>query len=831
MQKPFLLLLSSLISGIIAGNTLPLPVYGLLIAYIPFLILLFIGIFRKNSLLTFLSVMAILFLQGSMNISQLDHRPTRQTETLHYQNKREIHTLEGVICESPQYLPEKTKLILQTTRILKNGVYIPLSERVLLTVKGRHDLKYGDFIRCETCLRKPHNFNNPGGLDYEKRLRFEKISFTGFIAEKSRIVMLREGQGNFFKGAIERFRNNIRIIIIANAPHPEQTVLQAMIIGCQKEIPPTLMEKFNITGTSHILAISGFNVGIIALWTLVVIRRLFKISEYLMLRFNIIKLSLLWAIPPVVLYALVAGAGMSVLRAAIMALVFIAALLLDRRQDPANSLAAAAVLILMFSPDALFDISFQLSFAAVASILWINPVFSRFMMKPDSLPESTGKTAWIVKIRRSILLFLITTVSVTLGTMPIIVFCFNRLSLVVLPANMILVPILGLLALPLSMMVIVVSPFSEMLAGLLIHCSAWLIKLSLILIDFLAGLDGAAFYVCTPSLWQIAAFYMLLISGIQMIDLFRQDDIPGLQRKRRLFGLLFIVMLTFLAGGSVLQSVQRINNRELTVTAIDVHQGSATLVRFPGGKTLLLDGGGLPGDAFDVGRFVVAPFLWHEGIRKIDIVVLSHPHADHLGGLPFILENFHVQEVWSNGEAADNEMYRRFLEIIHRKGIRHRILKDQKTELSVEKVGIQVFHPVTPDSTGRNFNEKSLVVRMTIGKISLMLPGDISEKEEKLLLKKGLELSSDVLFVPHHGSRMSSSMPFMEEVRPKMAIVSCGPDNSFGVPHREILERYKAIGAPIFRTDMNGAVTVHSDGQNLRVKVFKGIIDGGLFSK
>jgi competence protein ComEC len=149
------------------------------------------------------------------------------------------------------------------------------------------------------------------------------------------------------------------------------------------------------------------------------------------------------------------------------------------------------------------------------------------MMKPESLPESTGKTAWIVKIKRNILLFLITTVSVTLGTMPIIVFCFNRLSLVVLPANMILVPILGLLALPLSMMVIVVSPFSEMLAGLLIHCSAWLIKLSLILIDFLAGLDGAAFYVCTPSLWQIAAFYMLLISGIQMIDLFRQDDIPG----------------------------------------------------------------------------------------------------------------------------------------------------------------------------------------------------------------------------------------------------------------------------------------------------------------
>jgi len=256
------------------------------------------------------------------------------------------------------------------------------------------------------------------------------------------------------------------------------------------------------------------------------------------------------------------------------------------------------------------------------------------------------------------------------------------------------------------------------------------------------------------------------------------------------------------------------------VTAIDVHQGNSTLVRFPGGKTMLVDGGGLPVEGFDIGRSVVAPFLWHEGIRKVDIVVLSHVHADHLGGLPFIVENFSVSEVWSNGENVDSETYRHFLEIIRRKGIRHRILKDQEYTMEVGEVGIRLFNPGMPNSSGENPNEQSLVMQLTFGNVRLLLPGDISADQEAKLLEDYSDLRSSVLFVPHHGSRVSSSMPFLKAISPQLAVISCGPDNVFEFPHEEALTRYQAVGAKIFRTDRQGAVTVSSDGEILHAEGF-----------
>jgi competence protein ComEC len=820
MQRPFLFFLTAIIFGIITGHYLSPSASGLLICLFPLVVFLLLGLFFDKPLLILLSVIAILFLQGCLNILLFNRPFSLPMEPLRMEDHKTIF-LEGVISDSPQNSPENTQFVLQATRVFNDGTYSPMKVRVLLTLKGRHLVKYGDFIRCETRLKKPRNFNNPGGFDYERRLRFENISYLGFINDKSRLIVLREGQGNAFRNKIEEFRSRIRQLINRNAPFPEQTILQAMILGNSKEIPQPVLEKFNMTGTSHILAVSGFNVGLVALWTIVVLRWLFKRYVYLMLRFNVIKLSLVSAFLPVILYTFVAGAGMSVLRATIMALIFMIAILLDRSQDMVNTMAAAAALILMISPDALFDISFQLSFAAVAAILLINPLIGGNHQDDDIFTKSSSGTVLFNKIKGNAVLFLITTISATLGTLPILAFYFNRISLIVLPANVVLVPILGLMALPLSMMVIAISPLSEVLAGILIHCSAWLVKISLYLVDFFAGLPGAAFYVCTPSLWQIAAFYILLICLVCLVCAYRQKNSPESRGKiRRLWVIVVLVLLIFTAG-YIRQYYQQSINKELRVTAIDVHQGNAALIRIPGGNTMLGDGGGTYGEAFDVGRSVVAPFLWHEGIRKIDVVVLSHAHTDHLGGLPFILENFHVREVWSNGEAADTELYRRFLEIIQRKGIKHRIIRDHKKEMQIGRIGIQLFNAEDPDYSEKNLNEKSLMMRMTFGRVSLLLPGDIGVDNESYLLENGFDLRSQVLFVPHHGSRKSSGMPFLNAVKPQIALISCGLDNLFGFPHQEILERYEAAGTKIFRTDLQGAITISTGGQNIRTEFYK----------
>jgi competence protein ComEC len=254
-------------------------------------------------------------------------------------------------------------------------------------------------------------------------------------------------------------------------------------------------------------------------------------------------------------------------------------------------------------------------------------------------------------------------------------------------------------------------------------------------------------------------------------------------------------------------------NKDLSVTFLDVGQANAALVEFPGGEKMMIDGGGFPRDHFDVGEMVVAPFLWHSKIKKIDYLVLSHPQSDHMNGLRFIAREFHAREFWYNGDEVETISFKQLMAIIESKKIKKLLPAHLETGREINGVRIDFLHPKAGGRTSHFFsnskrlNNNSLVLKISYGGRSFLFPGDLEREGESLLLaNEGTDLKSDILLSPHHGSQSSSTKAFLNRVQPQICVISSGEGNYFGFPHEQTLERLQRIGCRAIRIDRSGAV-------------------------
>ncbi|MBI4518642.1 MAG: DNA internalization-related competence protein ComEC/Rec2 [Deltaproteobacteria bacterium] len=697
--------------------------------------------------------------------------------------------VEARLLDDAEVAPRRNRLRLEVERVSSAAQWQPAHGRVLLTVRTLHsEWQAGDRLRARLRLRRPRNFGNPGEFDYEAHLARQGIYVTSFVAEDSALTLVERRPNS---GWLSRWRRGVGGVMNARLSAYERALLRALIIGDSAAVPRELQEKFTRAGVNHVLSISGLHVGMVAAFGYLLWRWLLARSRWLLLRTNVPKLAVTASVIPVLLYAGIAGSNTATIRSVIMVLVFLGAVLVDRERNLLVSLAAAALVISLLWPGAVLDISFQLSFMAVLFLVLAMGRFWPWWRRWEELRLVRLRSGW-VRYARPVAAYLAVSLAALAGTAPLTAFHFNQVSLVAVLANAVVVPLLGTAAVALGLLAALTYPLSAGLAGLWVLLAWPCLWLGRNLTGLFAAFPGAALRVVTPSLLELVLMYAALLLLLCL---------DGRWRTR---------CLTLLALVGALDAAwwyhQRYHRPDLRVTFLSVGQGDSAVVECPGSMVMVIDGGGLGDGTFDVGERVVAPFLWRRKIAHIDALVLSHPQWDHFGGLTFIARQFTPGEFWYNGDRAA-------------KGVRFAELQEALATAGVRQVvaapgmqrpcGDAVARVVGPAAPAASVNDRSLVVQFERGGTEVLFTGDIERNGEAALVAAAAErLRSTILKVPHHGSATSSTPAFVAAVAPSMAIVSVGFDNRFGFPHPNTESAYRELGASVWRTDRDGAVTV-----------------------
>ncbi len=755
------------------------------------------------------SLLSGAFLAGNLTLQRV-YTPDFPVHHLRQLALPQKITLEGWLFREPERGPARGRLYLEAQRLWQDGQSRPATGKVLVTVRHLQDRwQYGDVLRLSLKLRAPRNFHTPGSFDYAGYLARRGLYLTAFVWDDRKIEKIEPANspGTWLRHRLEHVRRTVGAFFDAHLSATPAAILRALIIGDKSRLDPELRDSFTRVGVAHVLAISGLHIGLVATLAYGAWWWLLARSQYVLLMWSVPKLAALLTLPVVLLYAGLAGGSVSTLRAVIMVTVFLTALLLDQKEEVFRSLALAALIVSLIWPGAIFDISFQLSFVAVLAIFLGLHRFQSWWDNRDET-QAVHLSPWRRRLRRWALLYGLVSLSATVGTLPLVATHFHTVPLVGFVANLLLVPFLGSTAVVLGLATAALVFIHTGAATLVGWSAGAVVSLGVWMVEAVAALPFAAVHFVALTLFELLLFYTFCVSLLFSTRL----QPSGLRRV--FFSCLSILILC----DGLYWLTQRHFQTELRVSFLDVGQGDAAVVEFPGSHVMIIDAGGFTSQTFDSGRALVAPFLWQRKIGRIDTLVLSHPNLDHYGGLEFLAAHFGVTAFWFNGEERpDSRRFRRLIATLQENDIRTHILCREAPNREIGGVRVQILHPPC-GQTDLDTNDASLVLRLSHGEVDMLFSGDVEAEGERTLLVTPTQLESEILKVPHHGSRSSSSQPFLEAVSPQVAVASLGYQNRFRFPAPEVVDRYERQGTTLLRTDQAGTITVRSDGKRYRVE-------------